>query len=69
MPAQTNDLSKQDIRDVKKFLGSNHRGSVLDTGGGAFGAALLATILSKRLVPSQSRVTSLTKAIGKKTGA
>jgi len=50
-------LSKQDIRDLEKALGATHRGTVPATGGGAFGAARLAAILSKRLVPSQGKGT------------
>lgn len=48
-------LTKTDIRELEQILGATHKGSVPDTGGGAFGAARLAAILSARLRPANGK--------------
>ena len=43
----------KNVNTIAKKLGATVKGKVLDTGGGAFGMARLAQILTARLQPSQ----------------
>jgi hypothetical protein len=45
----------KNINQIAKKLGATRKGEVPDAGGGVFGMARLARILSERLQPSQGR--------------
>ncbi len=45
----------KNVKEIAKKLGASMKGQVEDTGGGAFGTARLAEIVTARLQPSQGR--------------
>ena len=45
----------KNVNRIAEKLGATHKGTLPDVGGGAFGMARLAEILTERLQPSQGR--------------